>query len=210
MWVRVAPFLIFVGLTALQGRVGEGSEYWIYLLKTIVGAAMVVFMWPLVAEMRWNVSWAAVAVGVLVFVIWVGLDPFYPKWGGGSAVWNPHDHFGSGAAMAWFFIAVRVIGVTLVVPPIEEVFYRSFLYRYIVQPDFQKVSFGHFAWLPLLATAGLFGFAHFEWLAGLLAGLAYQGLVLWKKRLGDAIVAHAITNLLLAVWVNAMGMWFFW
>ena len=53
-------------------------------------------------------------------------------------------------------------------------------------------------------------FAHREWLAGILCGFAYQGLVCWKKRLGDAMTAHAITNFLLALWVVGRGAWKFW
>jgi len=51
-------------------------------------------------------------------------------------------------------------------------------------------------------TSLLFGFEHREWLAGIFCGFAYQGLVCWKKRLGDAITAHAITNALLGYWVS--------
>jgi uncharacterized protein len=69
---------------------------------------------------------------------------------------------------------------------------------------------GVFAWWPFLATSVIFGFAHREWLAGILCGMVYQGLVCRRKRLGDAMTAHAITNLLLGVWVVAKGAWFFW
>ena len=71
--------------------------------------------------------------------------------------------------MAALFLTVRVIGSVLVVPPMEEVFYRSFIYRYLVRPDFQSVSLGHFAWMPFLITSLLFGFEHREWLAGIQA-----------------------------------------
>jgi CAAX prenyl protease-like protein len=124
--------------------------------------------------------------------------------------WNPQLQFGAGAALAWFFIAVRIIGSSLVVPALEEVFFRSFLYRYIVKPDFQTVPLGQFAALPFFLTAAVFAFEHEQWLAGLFCGFAYQGLVLWKKRLGDAIVAHAITNFLLGLWVVGKGAWQFW
>lgn len=211
VWVRVAPFVVFAGLTLLQGRLGPASAYWVYLLKVLIGGAMVWWLWPKIPEMRWKVSWAGVLVGVFVFVLWAGLDPFYPKWRGSSdSVWNPHDYYGSGSAAAWFFIVVRMFGVTLVVPLIEEVFYRSFLYRYIANPDFQKLPIGFFGWTPFLVTSAVFGVAHFEWLAGVLCGLAYQSLVIWKGRLGDAITAHATTNFLLGIWVNVAGMWFFW
>jgi len=96
-------------------------------------------------------------------------------------------------------------GSTLIVPPLEEVFYRSFLYRYIAKPDFLSVPLNQFLPLPFLATAAVFGFSHNEWLAGILCGAAYQGLVIRKNRLGDAMTAHAITNFLLGLWVVWRG-----
>ena len=76
--------------------------------------------------------------------------------------------------------------------------------------DFLRVPLGMFAWVPFLATSILFGLEHREWLAGILCGFAYQGLVCWKKRLGDAITAHAVTNFLLGAWVIGRGDWQYW
>lgn len=220
---RVAPFICFVLLTFAQESFGQTGRYWFYLAKSVVGAWMLWAAWPLVLEMRWKLSWEAVVVGVGVFVVWVGLEPFVPgqqqlwvKLGLSKApatpspAWNPFQHFGDGAMLAWFFVVVRVVGSSIVVPPLEEVFYRSFLYRWIVRPNFESVSLGLFAWKPFLMTALIFGFAHNEWLAGILCAAAYQGLVCWKGRLGDAMTAHAITNFLLGLWVVWRGAWQFW
>jgi uncharacterized protein len=206
----VAPFILFVALTACQGQLGESSRYWFYLAKTLVGAWLLWVSWPAVKEMRWAFSWEAVVVGVAVFAMWVGLDQFYPKWGKVGLPWNPHTQFGQGTALAWFFIVVRFVGPSLVVPPLEEVFYRSFLYRYIIKPDFLLVPLGTFHWVAFLGASALFGITHYQWLAGILCGFAYQGLVCRKKRLGDAMTAHAITNFLLGLWVVRNGAWHFW
>ena len=208
--VRVVPFVVFVALTALQGQFGTASHYWMYLLKTLVGVALIWATLPAVAELRWRITPAAVLTGVAVFAVWVGLDPFYPKLTTGGEAWNPQRAFGEGAPLAWFFIAVRVLGSTLVVPCLEEVFYRSFLYRSIARADFQQMPLGQFAWLPFLATTAAFGLAHHEWLAGLLCAAAYQGLVCWRKNLGEALTAHAVTNLLLGLYVVTRGAWNFW
>ena len=88
-YARVAPFAIFVVLTALQGQLGEDSRYWLYLLKTLVGAWLIWEMRPFVEEMRWKISWEAVVVGVAVFAIWVGLDGLYPRLSEPGAGWNP-------------------------------------------------------------------------------------------------------------------------
>ncbi len=208
--VRVVPFIIFLLVTAAQGHWGEASRYWCYLAKTLVGIWLIWLMRPLVAEMRWAFSWEAVVVGVAVCVMWVGLDGFYPKLGKPGGGWNPHAQFGAGSALAWFFVIVRILGSSIIVPPLEEVFYRSFLYRYIVNPEFMAVSLGMFNAMAFVMTAVIFGFSHYEWLAGILCAFAYQGLVIHKKRLGDAMTAHAITNFLLGIWVVCKGAWNFW
>ena len=220
---RVAPFVIFLLLTAAQGKFGAASAYWFYLAKTLVGLWLIFVIRPLVAEMRWAFSWEAVLVGGGIFAVWVGIsgewttqNSLWLKLGlshapkNPAAAWNPNTQFGSGYALAWFFVTVRILGSTFIVPPIEEIFYRSFLYRYIAKPDFQSVPLNQFLPLPFFATAALFGFSHNEWLAGILCGASYQWLVLRKNRLGDAMTAHAITNFLLGVWIVWRGDWKFW
>ncbi|MGA2245305.1 MAG: CAAX prenyl protease-related protein [Verrucomicrobiota bacterium] len=210
---RVAPFVIFLLLTTGQGCFGPASAYWFYLAKTVVGLWLIFEVWPLVPEMRWALSWEAVAVGLGVFLMWVALDPWYPKLNWSKAAVenaNPSLVFGRHSPLACFFLCVHVFGMTVVVPPLEEVFYRSFLYRFIARPNFLEVPLHRFLPMPFFVTAVLFGFEHSQWLAGILCGMAYQWLVLRKNRLGDAITAHAITNFLLGVWVVWRGAWNFW
>jgi CAAX prenyl protease-like protein len=208
--IRVVPFLIFLGLTTLQGRFGPASAYWLYLAKTLVGIWFIWLMRPYVLEMRWAVNWEAVVVGVAVFGLWVGLDPYYPHMKTMDAPWNPLQQFGAHSALAWIMVAVRLLGSTFVVPPLEEVFYRSFVYRYIIKPDFLSIPLNKFLPVPFVATAVIFGASHYQWLAGILCGAAYQWLVIRRNRLGDALTAHAITNFLLGVWVIWKGAWYFW
>lgn len=232
--IRVAPFVLFLVFTSLQGHWGEASRYWVYFIKSIVGVGLVLMMRPYVKEMKWEFTWEAVVVGIGVFVMWVGIDGYYPSvdqimekwicpllkkvglqsWCPAAAInklpWNPNTQFGQGSGLAWMFIIGRILGSSIVVPPLEEVFYRSFLYRYIIKPDFLSVSFGVFNAMAMLVMSVIFGFSHFEWLAGILCAIAYQGLIIKKKRLGDAITAHAITNFLLGLWVVGRGAWNFW
>jgi uncharacterized protein len=207
---RVAPFLVFLALTFCQGKFGAVSAYWFYFAKTIAGAWLIWKMRPFVSEMRWAFGWEAILVGVAVFAIWVGLDPFYPKIFRAGATGNPNEQFGEHSALAWFFIVIHILGMTLVVSPLEEVFYRSFLYRWIARQNFLSAPLNQFLPWPFFATASIFGFSHNEWLAGILCGMAYQWLVLRKNRLGDAMTAHAITNFLLGVWIVWKGTWHFW
>jgi CAAX prenyl protease-like protein len=211
--LRAAPFFVFVGLMALRPVLGDAGKYWLYLAQTLAGAGVLWAVRPLVSEMRWAWSWEALVVGAGVCVMWIGLDPWYPHLIAASdakAVWDPFSFYAGNAGLAWFFVGVRLIGSSLVVPPLEEVFYRSLFYRYIVKKDFESVPLGHFAWAPFLIASLLFGFEHSQWLAGVVCGFAYQWLVIRKKRLGDAITAHAITNCLLALYVVWRGAWGFW
>lgn len=208
--VRVAPFIVFIALTSMQDLGGESARYWVYLVKTLVGGGLIWLMRPVVAEMRWTCSVEAVVIGFVVFGLWVGLDAFYPKFGAPAADWNPHNAFGNNSLLAGMFVLVRMVGSALIVPPLEEVFYRSFIYRWIQRPDFMALGQGVFQLRALLVASLVFGVAHHEWLAGILCGVLYQALVCWTKRLGDAITAHAITNFLLGLWVVGKGAWHFW
>lgn len=207
--VRTLPFAVFLGFTVLQGSFGESSRYWIYLIKTLVGAWLVWKMRAFVAEMRWRVSWEAVLVGVAVCAMWVGIDGLYPHFGSAKP-WNPLSQFAGRSWLAYMFVGIRLAGSALVVPPLEEVFYRSWLYRYWAQKDFQAMPLGRFHAISFVITSLVFGLEHYQWLAGILCGFAYQGLVMRKNRLGDAITAHAITNLLLGLWVYWQQDWRFW
>jgi membrane protease YdiL (CAAX protease family) len=228
---RALPFVIFVVLTYCQGQFGEASRYWFYLGKTLVGIWLVWEMRPYVLEMRWAFSWEAVVVGIGVFALWVGIsgswttqDTLWAKlhflWVKLHLVsdapvavtppWNPFIQFGHDTGLAWLFIVTRILGSALVVPPLEEAFYRSFLYRYIASPDFMSVPLNRFLPGPFVATALVFGLSHNEWISGILCGAAYQWLVIRKNRLGDAMTAHAITNFLLGLWVVGRGAWNFW
>ena len=210
IWARVAPFAVFVILTSLQADSGA-ERYWLYAVKTAVGAWMLWEARPFVQEMRWAISLEAVLVGVAIFGVWVGLDDFYPRLAKPAHPWNPNAEFGNNSGAAWFFVLVRLVGSSVVVPPLEEVFYRSFLYRYFVKIDFLAMPLGQFHALSFAVTSILFGLMHPDrWLAGILCGLGYQWLVVRKNRLGDAMCAHAITNFLLGLWVIGRDAWSFW
>lgn len=208
--LRVAPFVLFVMFTALQGRFGVESAFYLYGAKTLVGAGLLWLIWPLVGEMRWAWSARAVGVGIAVFVLWVGIDPWYPHLDASAVPWNPFKTFGEGSALAWGLVMLRWVGSTLVVPPLEEVFYRSWLYRYVESARFHELPLRFLGWRAFLVSSVVFGLAHNEWLAGILCGMAYQWLVVKRGDLGEAMTAHAVTNFLLGGWVLWRGAWNFW
>ncbi|MEY4386733.1 MAG: hypothetical protein RLY20_2016 [Verrucomicrobiota bacterium] len=211
---RVVPFAFFVILTAGQAAFGPDAKYWFYVLKTVVGIWIVWEMRATVAEARWAFSWEAVVVGVVMCVAWIKLDRYYPmnhvvmKPVPGDE-WVPFERFKDSPTIAWALVAIRTFGMTVIVPPIEEVFYRSFLYRKFIKDDFEQVPIGYFAGASFVAVSLAFGLMHYQWLPGILFSMSCLWLVCRKKRLGDAITAHAITNFLLAIWVVWKDDWKF-
>ena len=211
---RFAPYFIFVLLIYTQDAVGESGRYWIYLLRTLAGVCLIWMMRPLVKEMRWAMSWEAVVVGVAVVVMWVFLGDWVRKMHPleDAKLWNPFRQFPAEPALAWFFVAVRTLGSTFVVPPLEETFFRSYVNRAVANKNFEALPLNYFSWPSLLLTAVLFAAVHHptDWPGAILCAIAYQWLVIRKNRLGDAMTAHAITNFLLSVWSVWQQDWRFW
>ena len=147
------------------------------------------------------------AVGLLVFFLWIHMD-----WTFGSAAvpqgYNPL--LLPGKNLQILMTVFRVCGAVLVVPLMEELFWRSFLIRYIIDKDFDRVAMGAFTWTSFMITVVLFGLEHTYFLAGVMAGIFYN-LIFYKTRsLAQCVLAHAVTNLALAVYVIGTGKWQFW
>jgi CAAX prenyl protease-like protein len=147
----------------------------------------------------------ALAAGVLVLVLWVRLD----------AAWMILGHPAgfdarTGGALDWPLVAVRLFGAAAVVPIMEELFWRAFLLRWIVTPDFTTLDPAQASWKSIAVTVVLFGFEHNQWLAGIVAGLVYTALYVRYRTLWAPILAHAVTNFLLGIWVVHTGNWSYW
>ena len=164
-------------------------------------------------ELRRSVSLLAVATGALAIALWIALDPWYPGlsrlMGGTPSVPFDPRAIASGAAR-WTFIGFRVVGAVVVVPLMEELFWRGFLIRWLVKDDFRSVPVGTFTPFSFGVTVLLFGAEHEQWLAGMICGALYNGLLYRTKNLTDCVVAHATSNALLAAWVLALGDWRLW
>ena len=150
----------------------------------------------------------AVAAGLRVLPAWILPEAFFPQLGA-EAGFNPYS-FGLPGAAVPALITVRLIGAVLVVPVMEEVFWRSFVLRYLVHPNFSKVPLGTFTWFSFIAVVVLFGVEHHRRLQGMFAGVVYTILVVQQKSLRGCIIAHATTNLGLGVYVIAAQNWIFW
>jgi CAAX prenyl protease-like protein len=216
---RILPFAVFMLFTIIPASVFPGAEYWLYAAKTVAVAGLLWSIRRWLPEMKWAVSWEAVGIGILIAVVWLGLPTIKPPWelfsSGTEAaktadVWNPLAYFAGNPALGWAFLLIRTVGRSLVVPAVEEIFYRGFVYRYVISPHFTEVALNRWHTGAFTLTSLMFGFAHGDhWLQGILCGTAYQWLVLRKARLGDAMLAHAITNLIISVYAVATNQWQF-
>jgi CAAX prenyl protease-like protein len=110
----------------------------------------------------------------------------------------------------WLLVAIRIAGAALVVPVMEELFWRSFLMRWVDAPDFESVAPSQLSIKSFAITVVLFGVEHNLWLAGIVAGAAYSLLYMRHRNLWSPILAHAVTNGLLGVWVVRTGSWSYW
>lgn len=121
--------------------------------------------------------------------------------------YNPTDEAGQ---IDWLLVSFRIAGAALVVPIMEELFWRSFVQRWVQTPDFLALDPAQIGLKALLIASALFAIEHTQWLAGLIAGLAYGWLYISTRNLWSPIVAHAVTNGVLGIYAVATHQWRFW
>jgi CAAX prenyl protease-like protein len=217
-WFRVLPFGLFMVLLGLRGAAAglEGLPFdprWFYALTVLLVGGLLYRWRHEYAELARG-SWPslpefaeAVVVGLLVFVAWIHLDAPWMRLGSPTAAFTGLDATGQ-VDLRW--VAVRWVGAALVVPVMEELFWRSYLMRWLESPDFGNVDPRSVGWRAVSISTGVFMLAHTLWLAAIVAGLAYAWLYRRHGRLGAAVIAHAVTNGALGLWVVAGGHWAFW
>jgi CAAX prenyl protease-like protein len=217
----VIPMFAYLALSTVEGYLpaganGQPSPVWYPLAYTLKVAIVAALMWACRSTWR-DLSprpgpgalAMAVALGLLVTVAWVGLDGLYPKFAvsGARVSFDPNV---LPPAARWAFVAVRLLGLVVLVPVFEELFWRSFLIRWLIDDDFQRVPIGRVTPRSAILTAAMFGLVHPEWLPGVLTGLAWAWLLGRTRSLTACVVSHATANLALGLYVLATGDWKFW
>ena len=222
---RILPFALYMACLALAAGLawvaqavpalaswGPAADLWLYSVKTAVVLGALAFFWPRYDELKGRPFGGggdvvrAVAVGLVVYLAWVRMDWPWAMQGTPSG----YDPFRAGEGLGTVLAGIRLFGAVVVVPVMEELFWRSFLLRYVIEPRFESVRLGTFTPLSFLITVVLFGFEHHLWLAGMLAGAAYTILLYRTGRLWPCILAHAVTNLALGVHVLVTQQWYWW
>ncbi len=218
-FVRAAPFGAFMGLLFLRQMAPDDGSWgfdtrWLYGLQVLLVGGLLLAWWRDYGELG-RQSWptahealTAVAVGAGVFALWIHLDA---PWMTLSVDATP-AFVGRGAdgQLQWPLIAVRTLGAALLVPLMEELFWRSFLMRWVQNPVFEGVQPAAVGLRAIVIATFLFVLAHTLWLAAAIAGLAYALLYIRSGKLWLPVIAHAVTNGMLAAWVVMTGNWQFW
>jgi exosortase E/protease (VPEID-CTERM system) len=203
----LTPLLALLAVHMTTGLFTDGLPL-LYPLGIVAGAGMLWWhrgSYPWLSRPSW--SWEACAIGGAAFALWIALEPAH----GAVAL----DGWRRGLAalplpMAALWLAFRVLGSIIVVPLVEELAFRGYLLRRILSADFTTVAFSKFGWVSLLVSSAAYGLLHERWLAGVLAGVLFAFAQYRRGRLSDAVLAHAVTNLLVAVQAIGWQRWSIW
>jgi hypothetical protein len=159
--------------------------------------------------------WASILLGLAVCALWVAPDALVPGWRESPLFQNsvtgrlttsiPH------AELTPLMLALRAARAALLVPVLEELFWRGWLPRWLQDTRFERVPLGQYTPFAFWATAVLFAAEHGPfWEVGLLCGVIYNWWMRRTRSLGDLVLAHAVTNAALSAYVIVGERWTFW
>lgn len=199
------PLLVFLAVGLFSGMFAAGVDLF-YAARVVAALAALYLLRRYYVGIDRSFSFLSVAVGLGVFAVWFAFSPRDPL--AAEGLRQRLDGLSGVARAAW--IASRVVGGVLIVPIVEELSFRGFLQRRLVDSDFSALPYQKTTMFAVAGSALAFGGLHQAWLLGTFAGAAYSLLTMRSGRLVDAIAAHATTNLAIAVTVLAFGRWELW
>jgi uncharacterized protein len=212
----VVPFAVFMALLAVVPSLGLPARLEA-ALRVGIPALVVLLVARPVLDFRTVRPGLSTLVGIGVFVLWVGPDLLAPAWREGwlfqnSVVGRVESSVPPDARGDPVVLALRVARAALIVPVVEELFWRGWLPRWLDRmDDFRAVPLGAFTRWSFWGSAALFALEHGSfWDVGLAAGIAYNWWMIRTRSLGDLILCHAVTNACLAGFVLAGGRWEYW
>jgi len=207
---RVFPFAVFM-LFVMVESMFTSDVYLIYIAKSIVVGLILLLFRSKYSEINLSASFKdiciAVVFGIIVFILWINITWDFAILGEVRNN-NPYNLLSKQA----FYIAIffRIFGSAIVVPVMEELFWRSFVIRWIDNHNFTSVPIGTFSITSFITTVLLFGSEHSLWLAGIIAGILYNLLLYYRKSIFLCIISHSVTNFILGIYVIYSGRWMFW
>jgi CAAX prenyl protease-like protein len=206
-WPFVAPFLAFMIFLSGESFFPD-QHYLLYLFKTILVAAVLVFYWKSLPTLVPSASVLSIGVGIVGVILWIGLDPYLVHYDKPLIGRNPFQLYST--TYAWWLFGFRLAGITLCVPIMEELFWRGFLMRWLIKDDFTSVPMGTYQPFSFWVTTAFFAVVHGpEWPLAVVVGLLYGFGFIRTKRLGDIMLAHGVTNFCLALYCLVTNDWHF-
>ncbi|MFL6414398.1 MAG: CAAX prenyl protease-related protein [Bryobacteraceae bacterium] len=211
----LAPFVAFLLFLAVSGR-HFINPYWEAPLWVLALAVICFWAWPRELSPRPVRPLASLAVGILVFAIWIAPDLLIPGYRNAPAFSNAitgklHSSLQPAELQSQWILFWRTLRAIAIVPIVEELFWRAWLMRWLINSDFQKVRLGTYAPLAFWATAILFASEHGPyWDVGLITGIIYNLWMIRTRSVADCILMHAVTNALLSGYVIAASQWQYW
>ena len=201
---HLTPLLVLVAARMIIGVVTTNDVHMYLPLQAVVVLALVWWFRRAYRDPLWSWSWSAVAIGAAACALWIPLArtataAAAPPW--------PSD-LSAGWIVAW--LPFRLLSSVVAVPLAEELAFRGYVMRRLIASDFERSSPQTFTWLSFLGSSLLFGIMHQHVVAATIAGMCYALAVYRRGRLGDAVLAHAATNALLAAYALASGHWAVW
>jgi CAAX prenyl protease-like protein len=195
-----------LGAAMVTGAFSAGFD-WLYGARMVAAVGV---LWACRAAYRgldWRGSWQACAIGVATFAMWIAL---FPSTLSDTSVW-PLALRSASTWTAGTWLAVRLIGYVLVVPVVEELAFRVYAMRHLTHADIDTAAADRFSLSAFVISSILFGALHGGlWIQGMLAGMTFAYAFYRRRRIGDAVLAHATTNGLIALYVFATGRWSVW
>jgi len=197
----VAPLLAVIAVSLATGLFATDIDR-AYGLRALAGGLTLLALRDRLPRRLWHLSLEALGVGALVFVLWLALAPVPPEevvnsWRHALDSLSPVERVG--------WIGAKLLGSVLVIPLVEELAFRGYLLRRVLRPDFESVPWQRLTWTSVLLSSLAFGALHQEWVAGTVAGVLFAILQSRRGNLGEAVIAHAVANALIAIWVLALG-----
>lgn len=211
----VVPFAVFLVFLFVFDRLpispAVKSPVWVLCL-----APVCVFCWPRWIPLKPVRPFWSIAIGAAVFLIWIAPDLLFHGYRSlplfsNSVVGHMQSPAPAAALHSAWFLSWRTVRAVIIVPIVEELFWRAWLMRWLIDTNFERIPLGTFAPLAFWLTALLFASEHGPyWDVGLAAGVIYNAWMVRSKSVADCILMHAVTNALLCAYTIGAGQWQYW
>lgn len=194
---RIIPFAAFMVAALLLSTFTETPDVW-YIVKVAAMAGALALFLPLYKNLTWRLDPLAVAGGVAIAILWLAVSVNTSA--GGKPIAATLSAMPATLAAAW--VALRLAGTIVLVPMVEELFFRGYILERL---DSRGGTLTRL--VALAVSTGLFALLHERWLLAAAAGLVFGLIYLRRRQLSDAIAAHATSNALIAAYALATADW---